>query len=95
MSFSNTECQHSTEDVAETLQNIEYTVLTWPSAAHTNEDRRLRKSMVESLESILAHLQSDDDVSLSFLGLSKTRNTPQSWHQDKLYQINESVPESL
>jgi hypothetical protein len=65
MSFSNTESQHSTEDVAETLRDIEYTVLTWPSAAHTNEDRRLRKSMVESLESILAHLQSDDDVSLS------------------------------
>src|ERR1700733_4802671 len=65
MSLSNTGCQHSTEDVAQTLQNIKYTVLTWLSAAQMNEDRCLRKSMVELLKSILAHLQSDDDVSLS------------------------------
>ena len=65
MSFSNTECRHSTEEVAHTLQNMKYTILTWPSAANTDEDKCLRKSMVESLKSILAHLQSDDDVSLS------------------------------
>jgi len=63
MCLSNGECRRSTED-AQTLQNIKYTVLTWPSAAYTNEDRRLRKSMVELLKSLLAHLQSDDDVSL-------------------------------
>jgi hypothetical protein len=65
MSLSNMECQYSTEDIANSLQNIEYTVLTWPSTAHTDEDRCLRKSIVESLKSLLAHLQSDDDVSLS------------------------------
>jgi hypothetical protein len=65
MSLSNTECRHSTEDVAHTLQNIKYTIFTWPLAADTDEDKCLRKSIVESLKSILAHLQSDDDDCLS------------------------------
>ena len=65
MSLSNTECWHSTEDVVHTLQNMKYTILSWPLAANTDEDKCLWKSMVESLKSILAHLQSDDDVSLS------------------------------
>jgi hypothetical protein len=64
MSFSNNKCQHSTEDIAHTLQNIKHIVLTWPSAANTDEDRCLQKSMVESLKSILAHLQFNDNVSL-------------------------------
>src|SRR6266478_7291520 len=65
MSLSNTECRHSTEDVVHTLQNMKSTILSWPLAANTDEDKCLQKSMVESLKSILAHLQSDDDVSLS------------------------------
>jgi hypothetical protein len=47
------------------LQHIENTIPTWSSTTYTEEDQCLRKSMVESLKSILAHIQCDDNVSLS------------------------------
>ena len=61
VSFSNTKLQLSTEDVVHMLQSIKYIVLTWPSAAQTNEDRYLWDSMTESLKFMLAHLQTNDD----------------------------------
>jgi hypothetical protein len=53
------------EDVAYTLKNIEDTVLTWPLAAHGNDESDLRDSIMESLKSILTHLGTDDNESAS------------------------------
>jgi hypothetical protein len=73
MSFSNNDCQDSAQNVADVLQNIEHIGLTWPSVALTDDDSWcLRNSIMESLTSMLVHLQTDIDDGASDGGVDET-----------------------
>ena len=60
MFSAGTDCQHSIENVAHTLKDLERVVLTWPPSSRT-EYAHLRDSMTESLNSMSSHLQMGDE----------------------------------
>lgn len=60
MFSAGTDCQHSMQNVAHTLKDLERVVLTWPPSSRT-EHVHLRDSMTESLKSMSSHLQMGDE----------------------------------